>query len=126
MQNEIVFKLKGYHRSDEVATGFVSYCPSLNVFSHGKTETDAKDNLWKAVRLYLENCLKIQTFDKVLKDAGFVSGDQPTGGTPIEDIEQEFIWVRERKFDTAFDMAIPVMSRPSGHQKPMTTVTSHA
>lgn len=52
--NEIVFNLKGYYRKDEVATGCVSYCPSLNIFSHGKDSNDARDHLWKAVRLYLE------------------------------------------------------------------------
>ena len=95
MGNEIVFNLKGYYRKDDAATGCVSYCPSLNIFSHGKDANEARDHLWKAVRLYLETSLKnINTLDKVMKSVGF----EP---------EQEFVRVREKEFDTAFDMAIP-------------------
>jgi hypothetical protein len=106
--NEIVFNLKGYCRKDGVATGCVSYCPSLNIFSHGKDSNDARDHLWKAVRLYLEISLKNHTLnttvDKVMKAAEFEPGE----------IEQEFVWVREKEFDTAFDMAIPFsLHRPA-------------
>jgi hypothetical protein len=106
--NEIVFNLKGYYRKDEVATGCVSYCPSLNIFSHGKDSNDARDHLWKAVRLYLQTSLKKNTLnntlDKVMKFARF---------EPAE-IEQEFVWVRGKEFDTAFDMAIPFpLHRPA-------------
>ena len=104
--NEIVFHLKGYYRKDGVATGCVSYCPSLNIFSHGKDSNDARDHLWKAVRLYLETSLKNNslnnTVNKVMKAAEFEPGDQ------------EFVWVRENEFDTAFDMAIPFsLHRPA-------------
>lgn len=95
MDNEIVFNLNGYCRKDEAATGCVSYCPSLNIFSHGKDAKEARDHLWKAVRLYLKTSLKnITTLDKVMKSEGF----EP---------EQEFVRAREKGFDTAFDMAIP-------------------
>jgi predicted RNase H-like HicB family nuclease len=95
MGNEIVFNLNGYYRKDEAATGCVSYCPSLNIFSHGKDADEARDHLWKAVRLYLETSLKnINTLEKVMKSVGF----EP---------EQEFVRVGEKEFDTAFDMAIP-------------------
>jgi predicted RNase H-like HicB family nuclease len=96
MGNEIVFKLKGYYRKDEAATGCVSYCPSLNIFSHGKDANEAREHLWKAVRLYLETSLKnINTLDNVMKSVGF----EP---------EEELVRVREKEFDTAFDMAIPL------------------
>jgi hypothetical protein len=105
--NEIVFNLKGYYRKDGVATGCVTYCPSLNIFSHGKDSDEARDHLWKAVRLYIETSLKNNTLnnavDKVMKAAEFEPGE----------IEQEFAWV-EKEFDTAFDMAIPFsLHRPA-------------
>jgi hypothetical protein len=90
--NEIVFNLKGYYRKDEVATGCVSYCPSLNIFSHGKDSNDARDHLCKAVRLYLETSLKNNTLNKAVEKV------MKAG---------EVVWVREKEFDTAFDMAIP-------------------
>ena len=107
--NEIVFNLKGYYREDGVATGCVSYCPSLNIFSHGKDSNDARDHLWKAVRLYIETSLKNNTLnntvEKLMKAAEFEPGE----------IEQEFVvWVKEKEFDTAFDMAIPFsLHRPA-------------
>ncbi len=107
--NEIVFNLKGYYRKDGVATGCVSYCPSLNIFSHGKDSNDARDHLWKAVRLYIETSLKNNTLnntvEKLMKAAEFEPGE----------IEQEFaVWVKEKEFDTAFDMAIPFsLHRPA-------------
>jgi hypothetical protein len=106
--DEIVFNLKGYCRKDGVATGYVSYCPSLNIFSHGKDSNDARDHLWKAVRLYIETSLKNKTLnktvDKVMKAAEFEPGE----------LEQEFVWVREKGFDTAFEMAIPFsLHRPA-------------
>jgi predicted RNase H-like HicB family nuclease len=106
--NEIVFYLKGYCRKDGVATGCVSCCPSLNIFSHGKDSNDARDHLSKVVRLYIETSLKNNTLnktvEKVMKAAEFEPGE----------IEQEFVWVREKEFDTAFDMAIPFsLHRPA-------------
>lgn len=100
--SEIIFNLKGYYRKDGVATGCVSYCPSLNIFSHGKDSSDARDHLWKAVRLYIETSLKNNTLnntvEKLMKAAEYEPGE----------IEQEFVvWVKEKEFDTAFDMAIP-------------------
>jgi hypothetical protein len=102
MGNEIVFNLKGYCRKDEGATGCVSYCPSLNIFSHGRDASEARDHLWRAVRLYLETSLKnIHTLENVMKSVGF----EP---------EQEFVRVREKEFDVAFDMAIPFPLHQSG------------
>jgi predicted RNase H-like HicB family nuclease len=106
MQNEVIFSLKGFHRKDEVAQGYVSYCPTVNVYSHGKSPDEAMDNLTKAVKLYLESCLKIETLDKIMRAAGFAPGELPAG-TPLSAIEHEFVAVREKKFDTAFDMSIP-------------------
>jgi hypothetical protein len=108
MGNEIVFNLKGYYRKDEAATGCVSYCPSLNIFSHGRDANEARDHLWKAVRLYLETSLKnIHTLENVMKSVGF----EP---------EQESVRGREKEFDTAFDMAIPFPL----HQRP-TRMVNH-
>jgi predicted RNase H-like HicB family nuclease len=106
MRNEIVFNLKGYYRKDEVATGCVSYCPSLNIFSHGKDSNEAREHLWKAVRLYLETILKNNTLNKTLNKMVQLS-NQASEGAPIGETEQEFVQVKEKKFDTAFDMAIP-------------------
>jgi hypothetical protein len=62
-----------------------------------------------AVRLYIETSLKNNTLnntvEKLMKAAEFEPGE----------IEQEFVgWVKEKEFDTAFDMAIPFsLHRPA-------------
>jgi hypothetical protein len=74
-----------------------------------RTANKKSDHLWKAVRLYFETSLKNNTLnktvDKVMKAVEF----EPGG------IEQEFVvWVKEKEFDTAFDMAIPFsLHRPA-------------
>ena len=94
MQNSIIFSLNGFYREDAIAKGFVSYCPTLNVYSHGESAEEAMAHLKQSVVLYLETCLKRETLDKVLKDAGFSpqAGGLPEG-TPLSDIEDEFIAV---------------------------------
>jgi predicted RNase H-like HicB family nuclease len=106
MPNEIIFNLKGYFRRDEVAEGFVSYCPTLNVYSHGKTAQDAIAHLEQTVTLYLETCLERETLDKVMRAAGF-DPSAVTAGVSVDDMKAEFVAVLEQKFDRAFDMAVP-------------------
>ena len=106
MPNEIIFRLKGYSRSDDVAEGYVSYCPTLNVYSHGKTQEDAMSHLSKTVTLYLHTCLERETLDKVMRAAGFTP-EAMTSGVPISEMQDEFVAVLEQKFDRTFDIDVP-------------------
>jgi predicted RNase H-like HicB family nuclease len=50
---------------------FISSCPTLDVFSQGKTEKQAKENLKDALSLFFMSCLKRNTLDEVLQKCGF-------------------------------------------------------
>jgi predicted RNase H-like HicB family nuclease len=51
---------------------FVAYCPELDISSCGSTIDDARGNLKTAVRLLLEETLRMGTLDTVLKEAGYL------------------------------------------------------
>ncbi len=49
---------------------FVSCCPVLDVYSQGKTEKKAIENLREAISLFLLSCFEAGTLDEVLKECG--------------------------------------------------------
>ncbi|MFW6053138.1 MAG: type II toxin-antitoxin system HicB family antitoxin [Desulfosalsimonas sp.] len=50
---------------------FIASCPILDVFSQGKTESKARENLADALHLFLISCYERGTLDEVLKESGF-------------------------------------------------------
>ena len=56
----------------EKETGlYVSYCPTLAVYSQGETRKEARENIVEAVELFIEGCIEDDTLEEVLKDCGF-------------------------------------------------------
>lgn len=49
---------------------FIACCPILDVFSQGKTESKARDNLFDALSLFLTSCYERGVLDEVLKESG--------------------------------------------------------
>jgi predicted RNase H-like HicB family nuclease len=49
----------------------VALCPELSVSSYGDTSAEALDSLKEAVALFLEECLRMDTLDMVLEEAGY-------------------------------------------------------
>lgn len=47
---------------------YVSYCPALDVYSHGDTEEKAGANLIEALRLFVQSCIERDTLDPVMKE----------------------------------------------------------
>lgn len=57
--------------SKEEETGlYVSYCPALALYSQGKTERKARENIVEAAELFIESCEE-HALEKVLEDCGF-------------------------------------------------------
>jgi predicted RNase H-like HicB family nuclease len=56
---------------------FISSCPALDVFSQGRTRTEAEQNLRDALYSFLDGCYEGGTLDKVLHEAGFVRSSGP-------------------------------------------------
>jgi len=51
---------------------FVAYNPELGVASCGDDIEKAKNNLKEAVELFIEEAIKLGTFDDILKESGFI------------------------------------------------------
>lgn len=58
---------------------FYSSCPSLDVHSQGKTEKEALKNLVEALQLFVETCYEQGTFEQMLREQGFVPGQETKG-----------------------------------------------
>lgn len=57
--------------------GYASYCPSLDLYSQGKTVKEARKNIAEAVRLLIEDCVEQGILNEVLSDCGFrLAGDK--------------------------------------------------
>ncbi|MCY3853342.1 MAG: hypothetical protein OXG03_07225 [Gammaproteobacteria bacterium] len=67
-------------KTDEV--GYISHCPSLDVFSQGATEEEAINNLLEALKMFLASCYARGTLDEVLRECGFELCEE---SEPIED-----------------------------------------
>ena len=66
----IELDLRGFVGKEEEGM-FVSYCPSLEIYTQGDTEKEARDNLKEAVSLFIECCDKHGTLDEELRNLGF-------------------------------------------------------
>lgn len=78
MQPEIVFTVSLPFTIKKDGNYYISYCEVLDVWSQGKTQKKAEENLTEAVRLFLMNCFERGTLDKVLKECGFVPSKKST------------------------------------------------
>lgn len=50
---------------------YVSYCPELDLSSCGKSIDEAKDNLLKATKLFIEEAQKMGTLKSILEESGY-------------------------------------------------------
>jgi predicted RNase H-like HicB family nuclease len=66
----------------------VAWCFPLDVYSQGETLEKAKENIREAVQLFLMDCFKRGTLEKVLKDCGFIPIKRPSLG-PVKPKENE-------------------------------------
>ena len=56
--------------------GYISCCPSLNVYSQGETKKVAEKNLKDALKLFISSCYKRGTLNSIMKECGFISTSQ--------------------------------------------------
>jgi predicted RNase H-like HicB family nuclease len=65
---------------------WVAGCPSLDVFSQGHSEEDAKSNLHEAVELWIDSCLERNTLAAALRELGWYRippGTLPKSGNAV-------------------------------------------
>lgn len=68
---EVVFSIEVPALIKKEHKYFISYCPPLDIYSQGRTENSAKNNLIEAIQLFLISCFERGTLDEVLTDCGF-------------------------------------------------------
>jgi len=49
----------------------ISSCPSLDIYSQGGSEAEARNNLGEALRLFITSCFERGTLEAVLRECGF-------------------------------------------------------
>lgn len=69
---------------------FTSWCPVLEICSHGKTKELAEEYLRKIIQEFLTYCYERGALDKVLKDCGFTPSKNPLSKnqkSPLNEID---------------------------------------
>lgn len=82
---EIRVRLEGYFRQEE--TYWACGCPSLEVYSQGNTEKEARGNLQEAVELWVESCMERNTLGRALMELGWHRVTTPTGAEAPDSVE---------------------------------------
>jgi predicted RNase H-like HicB family nuclease len=55
----------------EEGVRWISACPSLDVYSQGRSEGEAKASLEEAISLWIESCIERNTLGRALQELGF-------------------------------------------------------
>ena len=79
----VVLRLSAFVHDDEGL--WVAGCPSLDVFSQGHSEADAKKSLREAVELWIDSCLERNKLGEALRELGWYR--VPPGTTPSPDTD---------------------------------------
>ena len=61
---------------------WVAGCPSLDVYSQGTSEDDAKRCLQEAIGLWIESCIERRTLRKALEECGFQKAQEAQEDSP--------------------------------------------
>ncbi len=81
---------------------YVSYCPALDLYSQGKTITEAKKNIIEATELFIESCFERGVLNKVLAKKGFGS----TGKKSSTPRQKTVAGAREFRFPAEIPLAV--------------------
>ncbi|MFP4195112.1 MAG: type II toxin-antitoxin system HicB family antitoxin [Desulfobacterales bacterium] len=76
---------------------YIACCPILDVFSQGKTEGKARENLADALYLFLISCYERGVLDDVLKESGFRPARKQKIGDYQEYMDIPLSFLSERK-----------------------------
>ena len=107
-QIDIHFSLQAAIREDRQTTSFVAYCPTLDLYSAGRTRIDAKKALTGAAIMYVRICYERGILGRLLKEKGFAAA--PSSSVDRATDSSQFITVKEyaSQYDDIFDFDIPL------------------
>lgn len=109
-QIEVKFSLQGAIREDRQTQCFVAYCPTLDLYSAGRSRVEARKALSAAVITYVRNCYERGILGRVLKDKGFYASAAPLQADDRAEEKSQFITIEEHasEYDDVFDFDIPL------------------
>lgn len=105
MTLQITARVRGAVRKDDEAGVFVSFCPTLNIYSQATDKECAKAALEGAVMLFLTTCIERGMLDKALKQYGFNEVSKAEATSP-KHLAGEYIAIE--KYDDQFEFDVPV------------------
>jgi hypothetical protein len=98
----VTFNLMFGTRHDEQANVHVGYCPMLNIYSQGTSETEAQEAVVDAAKLFIIACYKRDILHKVLRDRGMTEAVAASANTG----ERQFITIEH--YENQFERAVPI------------------
>jgi predicted RNase H-like HicB family nuclease len=127
---EITVCLKSAYREDSVATGFVSYCPSLKIYAHGKNAEEAMTAMEETLKMYVGTCFQRGILNQVLNRAGFsMVPDEVHNAMTIADAQAEYILIKSLGFEDTWDVKVQLPYSPEptrANPASLSTVTGMA
>ena len=115
MKLTITARVLGAIRRDAEANVFVSFCPSLHLYSQGRTKGEAKAALESAVGLFLSVCYDRGILDQALQKRGFAEASR-LGISSSSDWADECITIK-KEFPEAFEFEVPLHLIASASQE---------
>lgn len=82
MKTSVIFTVSLPMETKKEAKHFTSYCPALDIRTHGETEKIAEEYLKKTIQYFLLYCFERGALEKVLKDCGFIAMKNPLSKKP--------------------------------------------
>jgi predicted RNase H-like HicB family nuclease len=105
MTLQITTRVRGAIRKDEQTGVFVSFCPTLKIYSQGTDEERAKSALESAVKLFLTTCIQRGQLDQALQQHGFSEVTKAEAQSP-KHLAGEYIAIEQ--YDDQFEFDVPV------------------
>lgn len=105
---DVNFRLEAAIRHDRQTSSFVAYCPTIDLYSAGRTRGDAKKALTAAAKTYVRICYERGILGRILKERGFSAASSQPGAAPTPD--GQFIRILEHasEYDDVFNLDIPL------------------
>lgn len=116
---QVSFRLKIATRHDSEAGVYVGYCPSLNLYSQGRTDHEAEDAAVSAATLFIVACYERDILHRVLRKRGMTKATP--GSAALAEMranpDREFIAV-EPAFDREIwrDVSISLLASQEGNE----------
>jgi len=106
---EVSFRLKFAIRHDSDAGVYVGYCPSLRVYSQGRTDQEVEEAVVSAAKLFIVACYERDILHSVLRKRGMTRavGGPAKFAELQSNPDKEFIHVAPR-FDREFWRDVPI------------------